>query len=263
MTLRNRRGYTPGPLAWILLIEDGRARLRRWRRRRHDAKALAQVRQAAEEDTTLLGEDIAALDLDVADPNLDDATRQDYAQALDSYESATKLLALAERPVDLRGVTMSLEEGRFAMTRARARLQDEPVPARRSPCFFNPQHGPSITDMEWTPEGGVPREVPVCDIDAARLADHEEPQIRYVLVGGKLRPYWEAGPEYSHWCHGYYGPLAPVVLAGTGLGAVYVDEYTAGADAPGDDMGGDFGGNSGGFDGDVGADADAGADAGG
>lgn len=246
------------------MTEDGWRGLRRLRQSRREAKQLARVRQVAEEDTTRLGEDIVELNLDVGNPQLDDATRADYEQALDSYESAKTLLATARRPADLRGVTMSLEQGRYAMTCVRARLGGEPVPQRRAPCFFNPQHGPSVTDMQWTPEGGVPRDVPVCADDAARLAERDRPGIRYVIVHGKARPYWEAGPEHSYWVDGYYGAAAgPVLLAGTTLGESYAPEYPAapgagaGLGGPGGGIGGDAGGA-----GDAGGGADGGGDGG-
>ena len=64
----------------------------------------------------------------------------------------------------------SLEEGRFELACVRALQAGEPSPERRAPCFFNPQHGPSVQDVTWAPDGGAPREVPVCADCAARLS---------------------------------------------------------------------------------------------
>ena len=51
------------------------------------------VRGAAEEDVTKLGEEVVSLDNVTAGRELDEATRQDYQQALDSYEEAKTALA--------------------------------------------------------------------------------------------------------------------------------------------------------------------------
>ena len=61
------------------------------------------------------------------------------------------------------------------MAAARAHLAGRDEPERRPPCFFDPRHGPSVADVEWQPELGEPREVPVCAADAARLEAGEEP----------------------------------------------------------------------------------------
>jgi hypothetical protein len=228
------------------------ARSRRRARAAADAERFAEVRTAAEEDVTRLGEDVAGLDLDLADPRLDEATRADYRRALDAYDAAKAALEQARRPEDLQSVSGALEEGRYAMACVRARLAGQPLPERRPPCFFNPQHGPSATDVEWAPPGGAPRVVPVCARDAERLLRGEDPDTREVLVGGQRRPYWEAGPAYGPWAGGYYGGfgmggLLPGLLIGSmlggGLGHGGSGESHAGSDAGSDSGGGgDFGG---------------------
>jgi hypothetical protein len=54
--------------------------------------AFAQVKAAASEDVTALGEDIAALDLGVGDPTVDPSAVDDYRTALDGYERAKRHL---------------------------------------------------------------------------------------------------------------------------------------------------------------------------
>ena len=85
------------------------------------------------------------------------------------------------------------------MACVRARVAGEPLPTRRPPCFFNPAHGPSTTDIEWAPPGGQPRQVPVCAADADRVAQGAEPDVRTVPQGAGRVPYWQGGPAYSPW----------------------------------------------------------------
>ncbi|MBA3329994.1 MAG: hypothetical protein H0T39_03810, partial [Actinobacteria bacterium] len=113
------------------------------RRRRRDATAFAEVRETAEADLIALGDDIRALDLDVEMPSADRQGKEDYGLALGAYERASQALKRARRPQDLEAVSSALEGGRFAMASAKARLAGELPPERRSPCFFDPRHGPS------------------------------------------------------------------------------------------------------------------------
>jgi hypothetical protein len=201
------------------------SRSRRKRREQEEARAFAEVRQAAAEDVTRFGEDITGLDLDVDAAGVDDATRRDYAAALDAYDTAKRALDGARRAEDLSAVSTALEDGRYSMECVRARMAGRPLPERRAPCFFNPQHGPSAQDVEWAPPGGAPRPVPACAADAERVLRGEDPDARQVVVGGTRRPYWEAGPAYGPWAGGYYGGagmamggMLPGILVGTVLG---------------------------------------------
>ncbi|MFF9584196.1 hypothetical protein [Streptomyces achromogenes] len=256
--------------------------VRRNRRRREQEQraALDRLRVVVDEDITAFGEELDRLDFQPAAPGADDAMRADYGHALDAYDTAKQRMAMAERPEDVRGVTQALEDGRFALASLAARREGRPLPERRPPCFFDPRHGPSVSDATWTPPGGAPREVPVCAADATRLADGRDPVIREVDTDYGRRPYWDAGPAYGPWAGGYFGGgLLPGLLVGTMLGGLmatptYAADYGAGYGDFGDQAGygggyeggdvsgtdfdpGDFGGgfgDGGGFDGGGGGD---------
>jgi hypothetical protein len=121
--------------------------------------------------------------------------RRDYQQALDLYETSKAQLRASETSEDVRKLGKVLDDGRFHLACVLARRDGEPLPQRREPCFFNPQHGPAVADLAWTPPGGVEREVQVCRRDRDRLTAGEEPDVRLVRVGDRYVPWWQAsGP---------------------------------------------------------------------
>ncbi|MFI1376333.1 hypothetical protein ACH4UY_30565 [Streptomyces longwoodensis] len=258
----------------------------RRRRAQEQRAALERLRVVVDEDITAFGEELDRLEFHPAEPGADDAMRADYERALDAYDQAKSAMAAAARPEDVRAVTQALEDGRFSLARLAARREHRPLPERRPPCFFDPRHGPSVTDAVWSPPGGAAREVPVCAADATRLADGLDPAVREVDSDFGRRPYWDAGPAYGPWAGGYFGGygggLLPGLLVGTMLGSMmatpsYAAAYGAGygdfdtfgggyqgGDVSGADFnpgdfgdfggggGGDFGGGGGGGGGDFG-----------
>jgi hypothetical protein len=224
----------------------------RSRRRRREREELAEVKSFARDDLVSLGEDIRALDLDMQMPEVDPVAREYYGRAVERYQAAEDAWERASHVDDLERVASLLEEGRYEMTAARARLEGRPVPEHRPPCFFDPRHGPSVEDVEWAPPGGQPRPVPVCAADAARLADGLDPDVRQVPVAGGMAPYWNAGPAYLPWAGGFFGGgLLPGLFIGSMLGGGLGLFGAAGADAAVDEPAGDFGdfggGDFGGF----------------
>ncbi|MFF5551254.1 hypothetical protein [Streptomyces olivaceoviridis] len=224
------------------------ALVRRNRRRREEEQraALDRLRVVVDEDITAFGEELDRLDFHPSEAGADDTMRADYERALDAYETAKQRMAAARKPEDVRSVTEAVEDGRFSLAQLAARREGRPLPERRPPCFFDPRHGPSVTDATWTPPGGAPREVPVCAADATRLADGRDPVIREVDTDYGRRPYWDAGPAYGPWAGGYFGGgLLPGLLVGTLLGSAmatptYAADYGTGYGDFG--AGGDFGG---------------------
>ncbi|GAA0608329.1 hypothetical protein HPO96_31130 [Kribbella sandramycini] len=223
------------------------------------AAELESVKRTADEDITRFGEELQDLDLEMVGKDLGDGARQDYQRALDAYESAKQAVGQVTEADQIKHVIEILEDGRYAAACVRARVNGEPLPQRRPSCFFNPQHGPSVVDVMWSPPGGAPREVPACAADAERVRAGAEPDVRKVMVGPQRVPYWEAGPAYSPYAQGMFGALGGV-MTGMFLGTMLGGMFAGGAygDFAGGDMGGDMGG------GDMGGDmGDAGGDAGG
>ncbi|MPZ94455.1 MAG: hypothetical protein GEU96_05925 [Propionibacteriales bacterium] len=214
---------------------------------------LAAVKRTADEDVTKFGEELQRLDSDVAGHDLGEAAHDDYQRALDSYEQSKESLAAVTQPDQITHVTKVLEDGRYSVACVKARLAGEPVPQRRAPCFFNPAHGPSATDVMWAPPGGREREVPVCAADVERVAEGAEPDIRTVMNGPQRVPYWQGGPAYAPWAQGYYGGYAmngllPGLLIGSMMsGGWGFDDGGFGGGDGGGDFGGDMGGDGGSF----------------
>ena len=127
-------------------------------------------------------------------PGASEEAKRDYEQALGAYERASGAVDAARSPQDLEPVGQAAEEGRYAMASARARLEGREPPERTPPCFFDPRHGPSAREVEWSPPWGEPRPVPACEADAQRVERGEDPDPREVTVGGQRVPYWNAGP---------------------------------------------------------------------
>jgi hypothetical protein len=235
----------------LLLLSVSRRRARR----REEEAEFADVREVARDDVVALGDDIRSLDIDMEMADVDPEAKQHYGLAVERYTQASEALDLARRPEDLQRVTELLEEGRWAMEAAKAEMAGRPAPERRPPCFFDPRHGPSVTDVEWAPPGGQPRPVPACAADAVRIQDGEEPDARQVTMHGERVPYWQAGPALAPWAGGFFGGgLLPGLFIGSMLGGAFGAPGDAYAGDPGDfgDVGdfggGDFGGGFGGGD---------------
>lgn len=246
----------------LLAIPAALLGLGRLRRRRREREQLEEVKSFAREDLVALGQDIRALDLDVEMPGVDPAAKADYNLAVERYGQADDAWDRARRVEDMEGVASLLEEGRYAMTAAKARMEGGEVPERRPPCFFDPRHGPSTDEAEWAPPGGSPRPVPVCAADLARMQDGLDPHARQVTVDGQQMPYWNAGPAYMPWAGGFFGGgLLPGLFIGSMLGGGFgMFGGGFGGDAMAGGHGGDFGG--GGWD-DVGGGDFGGGDFGG
>ncbi|HET7350657.1 MAG TPA: hypothetical protein VFJ28_06950 [Marmoricola sp.] len=193
---------------------------------------LAPVRKLAYEDVTALGEELQDFDSELAGHQLDAGARADYQRALDSYEAAKTAADDIHQPEHVRHVTEILEDARYAMACVRARVDGEPLPTRRPPCFFDPRHGLSVEDVPYTPPGGTQRDVPACALDAERVKVGAEPDIRKVMVGNRRVPYWQGGRAYQPYAMGYFGTFGPMDWMFMGL------LFGGGFDGLGDGIGG-------------------------
>ena len=246
-------GGGAGGLIVLGLAGAGGAALlvRRRKRRQAEAVEFAEVKTNARDDLVALGDDIRALDLDVEMPGVSPDVRADYEQAVNSYDKADSKWKVARRPRDLEPVGSALEEGRWAMSSAKARLEGREPPEHSSPCFFDPRHGPSVRSVDWAPPHGESRRVPACEADARRVEEGEEPESREVTVGGERMPYWAAGPMYAPFIGGFFGAsLLPGLMVGTMIGDSFHTggDFGGGGDWGGGFGGGDFGGGFGGGD---------------
>jgi type II secretory pathway pseudopilin PulG len=160
------------------------------------AEDLTVAQTMADEDTTLLGEQLQRLGVDSPVAGMDEATRLDYQTALDAYESAKRAVPRLRSADEVSTVVDTLTTGRYALACVRARLAGEPLPTRRTPCFFNPQHGPATSDVLWTAPGRGTRTVPACAQDAVRVKNGEQPAVRQVQIGDTNWPYWDAGSAF-------------------------------------------------------------------
>ncbi|GAA2123739.1 hypothetical protein [Nocardioides bigeumensis] len=222
--------------------------LRAHQRRAAERKAaeLDPVKQLAFEDITALGVELQDFDLELAGRELDAGARADYQRALDAYDAAKTAGDRITAPDDIRHITGILEDARYAMACVSARVEGRPLPTRRPPCFFDPRHGLSVTDVTYAPPGGAPRAVPACALDAERVRVGAEPDVRQVMVGSRRVPYWQGGPAYRPYAMGYFGAFGPMDWMFMGLMFGAFDGLGEGigamAEGIGDGLGGMFDG---------------------
>jgi hypothetical protein len=250
-------GSKGGGNGWVIFVLIGGGLVLFWivrsrSRRRAQEAELATVKQVAREDLVALAEDVQELEHRV---DGSPAASAAYGRALASYERASGAFDRVRSPQELAPVAKAIDDGRYEMSVAEAEIEGRQPPERRPPCFFDPRHGPSTRDVEWSPDGGAPRSVPACEADALRVEQGEQPESRQVPVGGAMVPYWAAPPAYG----GYFGGFLPGLLlgqmmfAGWGFGGGYSDAGGAYDSGGGQDSGGgfdsgDFGGGGGGGD---------------
>jgi hypothetical protein len=224
-------------------------RRRKQRELKRREETLAPLRKLAFEDVTAFGEDLAKLDAEIGGGRLDEGATADYQRAIDTYEAAKVAGDSIRKPDDMLHLTEIIEDGRYAVACVRARVAAGPLPTRRLPCFFDPRHGLSVTDVPYAPADGVQRQVPACALDTERVRAGADPDTRKVMVDGQRVPYWQAGPAYGPYAAGYFGVDALTWLF---LGSLAFSDYSDNSDiSASDELGHDGEGtdHSGSFDG--------------
>ena len=236
-------------MVW-LAVRSSRARRAAW---------AARMRDVLDEDVTLLGERLG--EFDHTDARLGEEGRRELQSALDSYALASDRSSRLGSESDVVATTKALDDGRYALACVEARLEGRSAPARRAPCFFDPRHGVSLEDVDWSPPQGPAHPVPACAACTATVHSGGTPPPREIEVAGTRRPYWEGGREYAPYARGYFsdfGSTMVAVFAGTMMAnALFAPTAAAASMGLGDGIatdsssgsfgGGDFGG--GGFSG--------------
>jgi len=203
---------------WIIVAAGGAGFAAKWWRdrqatRRTTAEELEGVRRLAGEDITYLQEQLQRLDREIGGQVLDQETRVAHQTVLDSCESAQRTLEQVSNAEAISNVTETIATGLYALACVRARLAGRPVPEQQVVCFFNPLHGPSVTEVLWTRPGHGARRVPACSTDADRLTNKLLPEARTVKIGARTMPYWAAGSAFLPYTQGYFAGVAALSWA--------------------------------------------------
>ncbi|KAB2352365.1 hypothetical protein [Actinomadura rudentiformis] len=192
------------------------------------AKARRDFAETQEAINSVLDQDLRDFAARLQAAELDAPT---IAQARDCHRVASACLDRAKIAdgttywQEVSDCTQALAKAARELAAAKAGVARQPAPAKTPPCLFDPAHGPSTTEVDWTPHGSRPRPVPACAADAARIAQGGEPQVRVVPLGGGDgdAPYFNGHGVYVYWLLGYYSGFDPYLtarlLAGTPIGA--------------------------------------------
>ena len=215
--------------------------------RKRRQRELKEAKAAAQDDLIALSAGVTDHHADVSIQSNPEAAEEQGA-ALSAYERGTAALDAAKRVKDMGAVSRSIAEGQYHLACAEALAAGQPRPDRRPSCFFDPRHGMSVSDAQWTPaEGGPGRSVPVCSACAHKLEQGVEPDMRKVEAHGAPVNYVNAGFAPAYWGGFGFGPgLFTGFLLGEALAphASFGDGYSSGGGdfGGGDSGGGDFGG---------------------
>ena len=183
----------------------------------------------AQSDLAAVADELGVLDVDVQSPSAPSDARDRYDGSLRSFMLAGEQLERAQRPADLVAVGAALERARYDLACTRALLDGADSAARTAPCLFDPRHGLSVAEVQWSPvqtgaaTRGDTRLVPACAADARRLVDAARPEVRIVSLGGRPTPYWDVPVLYGALLVGYYDRFGGAqrlteLLRGTTLG---------------------------------------------
>ena len=210
--------------------------------RRRLQRELAEAKTAAQDDLIALSTAVTGLRTDASVQGSPEAAGEQGA-ALDGYERGTRALDAARRASDMGAVSRAIAEGHYHLACATALANGQPRPDRRPSCFFDPRHGMSVRDVQWTPAaGGSSRQVPACIDCAHKVEQGIEPEIRQVEVRGAPVSYLDSRFAPAYW--GGYG-FSPGLFTGFALGQASTSGFFGGGSFGGGSFGGgSFGGGS-------------------
>jgi len=200
-------------------------------------RAFAEALDVARADLAAVADEVGVIDVDVQSPTAPPRAGDHFDEALRSFMLAGEQLERAQRPADLVVVGGALERARYELACARALLDGADPPARAAPCLFDPRHGSSTAEVQWSPgrtgaggtagagagARGEARPVPACTADTHRVAEGAPPDVRIVSLGGRPTPYWDVPVLYGPLLVGYYDRFGGAerlagLLRGTPLG---------------------------------------------
>lgn len=208
-----------GALLLLLLVAGGGffiwSRSKSKARRAEEARQYAADRQLLQAELSVLGQDVMGLEPDVS---LHPDARPDYDAGVTRFQSAKAALEYADDRIDLVRVERVIDEGRYAMARARAVIDGRQPPPPPETLTRPGRHG----------------EPPI------ELDDDRQPV--YAGYGGG----WYGG---GGWFGGGSGVLTGLMIGsmlgggwGGGWGGGYYGGSHGGQDSGGDSGGGDWGG---------------------
>ncbi|MDX3000615.1 hypothetical protein PWY87_02955 [Kribbella solani] len=189
-----------GTAAGVFGLWYGISTLGARRARRQDEKShLNVVKPLLNEEIIALSQQVSAL------PTTSDAQQSKLSKdVLDTVEKARHRLDEAKGDADVEAVTALLGSARYGLVCLDAVRAGEPIPEPTAPCFFDPRHGPSTTEVDWRPEEGAMRPVSVCAACKQRDEAGEKPEIRMVKGWQIERPYWEYAEDLAAYVDGYW-----------------------------------------------------------
>ena len=167
-----------------ILVGFGRLESRRERALIETSNALTRSRSLAQADLVLLRADVAHLavqgrELSEVDPTLGEQVLSRLAELHDHVDAISTALVEATTPQQVTQGTAELASVRREHDSIVALLSDDDPPTQVPPCFFNPNHGTSVTAVTW--KGGAHSiRVPSCAADTQRLRQGAAPYSRTV-----------------------------------------------------------------------------------
>lgn len=183
-------------VVWIIALAFiGYVGFRLWANSRDDEKAagrrLGEARREIEAQVAVVANQILELS-DRPDLASNAEATAHFRNASEVFRAAEVRLAEATTTQDLERLADDLDDARWELAAAAARLAGEEPPPRPEeahpePCFFDPTHGAGVEEATLQTAAGT-RTVKVCAADAERLRRGEHPEPRTVSVDGRAVP---------------------------------------------------------------------------
>lgn len=237
-------GSSTGLVVLLVLLALGGGGLVLWsrsrrRKKEEERRQLAADRQMLQAELSVLGDDVLALEPEVT---LRPEARADYDAGVTRYKSAEAALEYADEQVDLVRVGRVVEEGRYAMDRARALVQGRQPPPPPPELARPGRRGEPALDVD---EVGAPRYAGAGDspfYGGGGWFGGGNGLFTGLLIGQMLGGGWGGGWGGGGWGGGGWGGRDDGGDRGDGGGSDGGSDGGGGDWGGGDFGGGDFGG---------------------